>query len=460
MPLKLYNTLTRKKEEFKPIEKGKVGMYCCGPTVYDYAHIGNLRTYIFEDLLKRTLLFNNLEVKHVMNITDVGHLTSDADAGEDKLEKSARKEKKSAWDIAVFYTRAFREDIKKLNILSPDIWCKATDHIKEMQDWVSKLIKKGYTYELEDGIYFDTSKFREYGALDPKNLRGIKAGKRVDMGGKKNPADFALWKFSPENEKRQMEWEFLGRKGFPGWHIECSAMSTKYLGENFDIHCGGIDHIQIHHTNEIAQTEAITGKRWVNCWLHGEFLVLDKDKMSKSAGNFFTLPSLEEKGFSPLDYRYLCLNTHYRKRLVFTEQSLSSARSTFKKLAKTILELSQKQDSSGSAKKYETSFLKAVSDDLNIPKALGILWDALKDESLGSREKYSLALKFDKVLGLGLDSLKSEEIPESISHLVEQRETARKNKDFKKSDSLRKKIEEMGYRIEDSQDGPFIIKKQ
>ena len=457
---KLYNTLTRKKEEFKPLKDNVVRLYTCGITAYQNAHIGNLRTYIFEDLLKRTLLYNKFKVKHVMNITDVGHLTSDADTGKDKLEESAKKQHKSAYEISEFYTKEFKKDLKKLNIIEPDIWCKATDHIKDMQNWIKKLTNLGYTYEIEDGIYFDTSKFKNYGILDKKNIQGLQAGKRIDIKNKKHFTDFALWKFSPKDEKRQMEWDFLGRNGFPGWHIECSVMATKYLGEQFDIHCGGIDHIQVHHTNEIAQTEAVTKKRWVNFWMHGAFLVLEKEKMSKSLGNFITLNSLEKQNFDSLDYRYLCLNTHYRKPLVFSEEALKSARNSFERLKNILLELKNRKDSKGNKETYRKKFLEAINDDLNIPKALGLLWDILRDDKLGSGEKYSLTLDFDKFLGLNLDKIKEEKIPKEIIILANEREKYRKERNFKKSDEIREAIRKKGYNIEDTKEGYKIRKYQ
>ena len=313
--LHLYNTLTHKLEEFKPITDKKVGLYTCGPTVYHYAHIGNLRSYIFEDILKRVLQYNNYEVNHVMNITDVGHLTDDGDNGEDKMEKGSKREGKTAWEIAEFYTQAFQKNLKELNIESPTTWCKATDNIPEQIELVQTLIDKGFTYETSDGIYFDTTKFPAYGEMANLQNQELEAGSRVEIGEKKNSHDFALWKFSKPEEKRQMEWEAFGRMGFPGWHIECSAMSSKYLGQHFDIHCGGIDHIPVHHTNEIAQSEAAFGEHpWVNYWMHGEFIVLKNDeKMSKSSDNFVTLNTLKEKGIDPLAYHFFLLQTHYRK---------------------------------------------------------------------------------------------------------------------------------------------------
>ncbi|MEM4245179.1 MAG: cysteine--tRNA ligase, partial [Candidatus Nanoarchaeia archaeon] len=294
MELKFYNTLTRKKEVFKPIHDKKVGIYTCGPTVYWYQHIGNLRSYIFSDLLKKVLLFNGYEVKHVMNVTDVGHLTSDADEGEDKIEKAAAKEGKSAKEIADYYWKVFRNDFKKLNIAEPTVWCKATEHIKEQIDLIKRLEKKGYTYRTDDGIYFDTSKFKDYGKLARLKKEGLEAGKRIELKDKKNITDFALWKFSEKPGVRQQEWDSPWGVGFPGWHIECSAMSMKHLGEHFDIHTGGIDHIPVHHTNEIAQSEAATGKKFVNYWMHGAFLTSKGEKISKSKGGLYTIAELEE----------------------------------------------------------------------------------------------------------------------------------------------------------------------
>ncbi|MCG2690006.1 cysteine--tRNA ligase, partial [Candidatus Parcubacteria bacterium] len=327
--LKLFNTLTRQKENFKPLDKKgqEVGLYTCGPTVYNFAHIGNLRSYLFEDVLKRVLLYNGFKVKHIMNITDVGHLTSDADTGEDKLEKGAKRENKSVWEIAGFYTKTFKKDLELLNIKEPSKWIKATDTIKEQIALIALLESKGYTYSIGDGVYFDTSKLKNYGVLwgNEKEV-ALEAGKRIEMvKGKKNPTDFALWKLSPKNEKRQMEWLSPWGVGFPGWHTECVVMAQKELGSPFDIHCGGIDHIQVHHTNEIAQSQGTFGNNLANFWLHGEFLDLKGQKMAKSTGGFITLTTLIEKGFNPLAYRYLCLQAHYRTKLNFSFEALTSA---------------------------------------------------------------------------------------------------------------------------------------
>tara|TARA_Y100000310_G_scaffold243456_1_gene247939 strand:- start:4036 stop:5415 length:1380 start_codon:yes stop_codon:yes gene_type:complete len=458
MKIQLFNSLTRKKQDFKPIKKSEVSIYTCGPTVYDYPHIGNLRTYIFEDILKKTFEFNKYNVKHVMNITDVGHLTSDADTGEDKMEKGAKREGKTAQEIAEFYTESFREAIKKLNIKPASKLCKATDHIKDQIKWIEKIEKEGYTYQTSDGIYFDTSEFKDYGKLRQIEKQKLEAGKRVKMGEKRNPTDFALWKFSPEKEKRQMEWESPWGKGFPGWHIECSAMATKYLGENFDIHCGGIDHLSIHHPNEIAQTECVTKKQWVNYWMHGEFLVFE-GKMSKSKGNFITLSNLEEKGYSPLEFRYLCLNTHYRKQLAFTYEALDSAKTALEKINGRIIEINEATGDKKDKKEEEKllkKFNESINNDLNSPEALANLWNVLKNRKLSKSQKLKLIEKFDKILGL--DLLKLEKIPKEITDLAEKRLEARRTKDWTISDKLRAEIVSKGFLIEDKEDS-YTLKK-
>ncbi len=460
MALTLYNTLSREKEAFTPLKAGKVGMYTCGPTVYNYAHIGNLRSYVFADVLRRVLTYNGLEVTQVMNITDVGHLTSDADEGEDKMEKGAAREGKTVWEIATFYTEAFNSDIHKLNIMEPSTWCKATDHIQEQIDQVKALEAKGVTYTTEDGVYFDTSKLDDYGTLARLKIDDLQEGARVDIGEKKNKTDFALWKFSPKDEKRAMEWDSPWGTGFPGWHIECSAMSSKYLGEQFDIHTGGIDHIPVHHCNEIAQAETAFGKKpWVKYWLHGEFLVMDKEKMAKSGENFLTLAVLEEKGYHPLDYRYLCLTAHYRQQLSFSWESMDTAKHSRERLMNIVSDLRDEEEGSkGDTKKYEQEFLDAVDDDLNVPQALAVLWNALRDKELGKKEKLALTEKFDSVLGLGLLEQEKLDIPQDVIDLAEKREQARKAKDFALSDKLRDEIKAKGYQVDDQKDG-YKIKK-
>jgi cysteinyl-tRNA synthetase len=467
-PLSLYNTLSRKKERFEPLHPPKVGLYTCGPTVYNYAHIGNLRSYIFADTLRRVLKYNGYKVTQVMNITDVGHLTSDADEGEDKMEKGARREGKSVWEIAKHYTEAFKADLAKLNIEEPDIWCKATDHIKEQIEQVKTLEKKGYTYKIADGLYFDTSRLDDYGKLARLDTKSLKAGARIEMtAGKRNPADFALWKLSPkEGPKRQMEWPSPWGVGFPGWHVECSAMSSKYLGEQFDIHTGGIDHIPVHHTNEIAQAETAFGKKpWVKYWLHGEFLVMEQSKMAKSGESFITLQTVMDKGYQPLDYRYLCLTAHYRQQLKFSWDALDTAKQSRQRLLNIIEDLRTKKSlhpdthTTKSINTYEDEFLDATNDDLNIPQALAVLWNALRDNKLQNAEKLGLITKFEKVLGLRLLDKVEAEVPAEILALAEKREAARNRKEFKESDRLRHEILAKGYQIDDTKDGYKIKKK-
>ncbi|MFA5258488.1 MAG: cysteine--tRNA ligase [Candidatus Pacearchaeota archaeon] len=449
MALKLYNTLTRKKDIFKPINKGEVGMYTCGPTVYWYATIGNLRSYIFSDILKRVLIYDKYQVKHVMNITDVGHLTSDADSGEDKMEKAAAKEGRKAEEIADHYLKVFKEDFDKLNIITPNIWCKATEHIKEQIELIKKLEEKGYTYKTKDGIYFDTSKFKDYGKLALLNIEGLEAGKRIEAREKRNKTDFALWKFSEEPGVRQQEWKSPWGIGFPGWHIECSAMSSKYLGEQFDIHTGGEDHIPIHHTNEIAQSECAFGKKpWVRYWLHGAFLTFKGEKVSKSKGGLYTVSELEEKGYSPLDYRYFCLTAHYRTQLNFSLENLDNAKNSLQRLKRIIDEI--KEDSKPN-EKYLKEFEKAIEDDLDMPSALQVLWKLVRDENAVGKIK--TIEQMDKVFGLNLLIKEKVELPEEVKKLVLEREKARKDKDFKKSDELRDKLNKLGWKVDDSKDG-------
>lgn len=419
MSLKLYNTATRSKDVFETLEPGKVGLYTCGPTVYNYAHIGNLRTYIFEDILKRVLIACDYEVNHVMNVTDVGHLVSDADDGEDKMAVGAQREGKTVWEIADFYWQAFRADLERLHIIEPTTWCKATDHIDEQIDQVKVLEDKGFTYRIDDGIYFDTSKLPDYGKLARQDLSALKAGARVEMGDKRNPTDFSLWKFSPTDRKRLMEWDSPWGVGFPGWHIECSSMAMKYLGERLDIHCGGIDHIAVHHTNEIAQAEAAMGHDWCNWWLHGEFLVLpkadsdDEDdafaKMAKS-GEFLKLDLLVERGYDPLAYRYLCFTGHYRQQLVFTWEALDAAASAMARLKRAVPTLKREyhKGSDRPVDGYLAEFDDAVRDDLNMPRALAAMWGVLQDANASGGEKYATLLAMESVLGFRFDKMEAE----------------------------------------------------
>src|SRR3989338_604153 len=467
MTLQLFNTLSRKKESFVSLDPKLIRLYTCGPTVYNFAHIGNLRTYIFEDFLKRTLLFNNFKVKHVMNITNLGHLTSDSDTGEDKMLKGAQREHKTVWEIADFYTTSFQTDIRKLNIINPEIWCKATDHIKEQIGLIQKLEKKGYTYIAGGNVYFDTSKLSDYGKLARLNVEAEEKSRVEKDENKRNPHDFVLWFTKSKFQEQEMKWESPWGMGYPGWHIECSAMSSKYLGEQFDIHCGGIDHINIHHTNEIAQSEAAFGKKpWVKYWVHGEFLVIGKDtKMSKSGDGFLTLSLLEEKGFDPLDYRYFCLGTHYRMPLTFTYEALEGAKNARKRLFEKFLELKRLNDkdrkiteNKKEQEKCFNQFTAQVNDDLNTPQALATMWDMLKDEKLSSKDKEVLLLIFDRIFGLNLGSIKEEKVPAEVMKLAQERDEARKNKDWKKSDELREKIAKLGFMVGDTKEG-FEVKK-
>jgi len=464
MVLKLYNTLTRKKEVFKPIKKDFVGMYSCGPTVYWYQHIGNMRYALFVDLLKRILAYDDYKIKHVMNITDVGHLTSDADEGEDKMVKAIRREglklnKESMLVIAKKYTDIFLNDIKKLNVVLPDVMPKATEHIKEMIEVIKKIEKKGYAYKTSVGLIFDTSKFKDYGKLAKLNPEEMKFGERVEVDPeRKNPTDFALWITNQPNHI--MQWDSPWGKGFPGWHIECSAMSWKYLGEQFDIHTGGEEHIPVHHTNEIAQSETAFGKKpWVKYWLHLRWLKLKGGKMSKSLGNVYTLSNLEEKGFSPLSFRYLCLLTHYRKPLEFSFESLEMAQNSYERLKNIVLNLDRSQKKN--KKNIENAakqFLEIINEDLDSSRGLSFLWEILRDERLSDSEKYELAEEFDKVLGLNLGKEEKIKIPENVMNIIDEREEARKNKEWKKSDELRDKIKKLGFAIDDTKEGYKIRK--
>lgn len=451
--LTLYDNYTRSLRLFEPLSPDYVGLYTCGPTVYDYQHIGNYRTFLFEDILKRVLRWNGYTVKHVMNITDVGHLTSDADSGEDKMEKGARRTGKSAWEIAQIYTDAFLDDLDKLNIEKADVLSRATDHIQEQIDFIADIEKKGYTYRTSDGIYFDTAKQKDYGHLARLNRKGLEGGKRVGLGEKKCVTDFALWKFSPPGEKRQMEWESPWGVGFPGWHIECSAMAEHYLGDFFDIHCGGEDHIPIHHTNEIAQTEARASTRLANFWLHGYFLLLNDAKMAKSAGEFLRIQSLTDRGYDPLAYRYLCLTAHYRKQLSFTWEALDAAQTALDRLRQGIFTLPQDKKAAPDAALLE-QFTAEINDDLNVPRGLALAWEILRGP-LDPATKRATLLRFDEVFGLRLGSWAPKEIdiPEAVATLAEQRLAARQAKNWAESDRLRDEINVSGWDIEDIASG-------
>ena len=463
--MRLYNTMSRSIEEFVPINEGKVSMYCCGPTVYNYAHIGNLRTYIFEDLLRRTLRRSGYDVKHVMNITDVGHLTGDGDDGEDKMEKSARETGRTVWDIAEFYMKAFFRDEEALNIERPDIICRATEHIDDMIKLIKRLEEGGHTYISGGNVYFSIDSISDYGKLARLNLDDLKSGARIEVdSNKKNPKDFVLWFTNSKFKDQAMMWDSPWGRGYPGWHIECSAMSMKYLGEHFDIHCGGIDAIPVHHTNEIAQSEAATGKTWVNYWCHGEFLLMGNAKMSKSSGSFVTLPVLEGEGYDALDYRYFCLTGHYRSQLRFSYEALDAARSARKGIMERIADAKSEgpaaTDPSEKAREYMAAFDEAMENDLNAPKALSILWQMLKDNGLSSSDKLAAAYHMDGILGLGLDKAekKEETLDAELQALLDERTAAKKAKDYKKADEIRDKLLSMGYAVKDTPAGPVLQK--
>ena len=473
--IKFYNTLTRKKEEFRPLKDNEVGIYTCGPTVYDYAHLGNLRTYIFSDVLRRTLELAGLKVKQVMNITDVGHLTSDEDTGEDKIEKGARREKKTPQEIADFYTRVFLSDLKKLNIKVPKLLPKATDHIKEMIVMIEKIEKNGYAYQTRDGVYFDTAKLKNYGQLSRQKMDLERRARVKKIKGKKSPHDFALWlKAVGKHQNHLLVWDSPWGRGFPGWHIECSAMSEKYLGSEFDIHTGGVDHIPIHHENEIAQSAAANSKIPAKFWLHSEFLLMDKEKMAKSQGNFLTLPHLEEKGFDPLDYRFLVLTNHYRSPMLFDWQKMEEAEKAFDFLKNSIERIKTRTTKKRklpihfreNLKNIKKEIKKYFFDDLNISLVLNKLFilahyinDPAKYFSPDDKEKIiSVYEEADRILGLKL--IDKSVVPERIEIFAKERQKARLEHNFKKSDIIRKKIEESGYIIEDLKNNKYrIIKK-
>lgn len=458
MALQLYDTYSRSLRDFEPLRPPKVGLYACGLTVYDYAHIGNLRTYIFEDILRRVLEFNGYKVKHVINITDVGHLVTDADEGEDKMEKGSRRTGLTAWEIAERYTQAFLEDFRSLNILEPEVWCKATDHIPEQIAMIECIEEKGYSYRTSDGIYFDTSKMADYGYLARLDVEGMQAGSRVDMGEKRNLTDFALWKFSRPDEQRQMEWDSAWGIGFPGWHIECSAMAAKYLGPFFDIHCGGEDHIPVHHTNEIAQTQACYGTNLANFWLHGYFLNLSGAKMAKSRGEFLRIQSLLDRGIDPLAYRYYCLNANYRSKLRFSWESLEGAATAFERLRKMSHALGEAGPVN---EEMMDAFQERINGDLNMPRALALTWELIRSDLPDAVKKGTL-LQFDRVLGLGLAEWEPEEevVPEEIWALAHERSEARTQKQWQKADEIRDKIAAAGYELEDTVDGTHVHAKE
>ncbi len=476
MALMLYNTLSRQKEEFKPqhpsrfwFQKPSVSLYTCGPTVYDYPHLGNMRTYIFEDVLKRTLTINGYNVKHVMNITDVGHLTSDSDEGEDKMDKASVKFGKTPSEVAKFFTKIFKENLNDLNIIKPDKWTPASKYIKEQIELIKRLETKGFTYETNQAVYFNVLKFPNYTKLSRQNLADKNIGVRQEVivdRQKKHPADFALWfKLTGRFKNHLQHWPSPWGEGFPGWHVECSTMAMNTLGDTVDIHCGGVDHIAVHHTNEIAQSEAATGKQFVRYWLHGEFLIMTQDKMAKSEGNIITVDSLKTKGINPLAFRYLCLGVHYRSPLSFSWESLQSAQEGLNNLYDKMMAIQKLLLNMHLGKKsekietYRQKFLTAINDDLNTPQALSITWEVLKD-NLDDSDKRELLIWFDEILGLGLEKIKTVTIPSKVNKLIKEREKARLEKNWSQADNLRREIEKLGFRVEDSDTGPQVKVKR
>ena len=462
--LKIYNSLTRKEEEFKPVEEGQVKMYTCGPTVYHFAHIGNLRSYVMEDILERTLNFLGYNVKRVMNITDVGHLTSDADEGEDKMLVGAKREHKSVLEIAKFYTDAFKKDCDRLNIKWPEIVVPATSCVDRYIMMIEDLLKKGFAYISNGNVYFDTSKLKNYYVLTNHNtddlLVGVREGVEEDEG-KKNKTDFALWFTKSKFDDQELKWDSPWGKGYPGWHIECSGISTKYLGEYLDIHCGGVDNKFPHHTNEIAQTESFVGHKWCNYWFHVEHLNNEQGKMSKSAGGFITVDKLVEEGYLPLAYRLFCLQSHYRKPLLFSFDRLDGAVSAYNKVKDKVASLQKEPEGTFDEVKYEkylNDFKKALEDDLNTSMALAVLYDVLK-ENMSALTKLKLVEEFDKVLGLDLLKKEEVEISQEIKDLAEERWIAKQNKDWAKADKLRQILLEKGFVVKDSKEGYALEKK-
>ena len=459
-PLAFYDNFTRTLRPFEPLQPaGPVGLYTCGPTVYDYQHIGNFRTFLFEDVLQRVLRWNGYAVRHVMNITDVGHLTSDADEGEDKMVKGAKRTGKTAWEIAQLYTEDFVENLARLNIEDATILCRATDHIREQVEFIADLERKGYTYTTSDGVYFDTSKQDDYGYLARLDIRGLEAGKRIEVGEKRLPTDFALWKFSPKGEQRQMEWDSPWGRGFPGWHIECSAMAQKYLGDYFDIHCGGEDHIPVHHTNEIAQTEARVGTRLANFWMHGYFLLLNDAKMAKSDGEFLRVQSLIDRGYDPLVYRYLCLTAHYRTQMSFSWDAMDAAATALGRMRNGVFALADDPHAHVDTA-YLERFTNELNDDLNVPRALAVAWEVLRGDLPPAVKRVTL-LKFDDVLGLGLALWvpRQEIIPAAVQALADARQNARRAKQWQEADRLRAELAAAGWEMEDQADS-YRLKKR
>lgn len=467
--MKIYNSLTKTKEEFEPINPPKVGLYTCGMTVYDYAHIGHGRKYVYDDVLRRSLEYFGYEVNHVQNVTDVGHLVSDGDEGEDKLEKGAKKFGKTVWEVAEYFTDHFYNSMDALNILRPSVIAKATDHISQQIEMVKKLIDNGYGYETEEAVYFDVSKFEKYGEMFGQKIEDKQVGVRDEVktdDQKRNPADFALWfKCVGRFGDHVMQWESPWGMGFPGWHIECSAMSMEYLGDQFDIHTGGEDHLPIHHPNEIAQAEGASGKSpFVKYWVHHAFLMVDGTKMSKSLGNVFSIEDVINKGYDPVALRYLYLTSHYKKQQNFTWEALESAQTALRKLRSSVSNLRQITKAgeimSEQARELDRNFKDVISDDLNLPNALAVVWEVVKDQQLEAGEKLGLLLQFDRVLGLGLESVAEEsvEVPAEIEKMAKERDKLRAENKFAEADGLRDELLERGYEVEDTQQGTVVKK--
>ena len=457
--MKLYNTINRRVEEFVPLKQGVATMYCCGPTVYSYPHIGNLRTYLNEDFLRRTLMRAGYDVQHVMNITDVGHLTSDEDTGEDKMLKAAEQEKMDVLALARKYEDSFFNQSQALNILRPTKVCRATEHVQDMIEFVQKLQDKGLAYVSGGNVYFDTVQFGHYGELSHKDIDGLQHGARVEEdANKRNPTDFVLWFTSSKFENQILQWDSPWGRGYPGWHIECSVMSSKYLGEYIDIHCGGVDHVAVHHENERAQSEGCFGHKWVNYWVHNEFLQLKDIKMSKSLGNILTVDSLKEKGYHPLAYRYLAMTAHYRSLLQFTFDALDAAQKSFDNLTARVVEI--KKDLSGvvdeeAKKRLLEKFDKAIFNDVAMPQALAVMWEVVKDGSLNSATKWVILSEMDSVLGFSMDEMKQKtfDIEPELQALLDERKKARQEKNWAKSDEIRDTLKAKGWAVKDLPDG-------
>ncbi len=466
LEVSFYNTAQRAVVPFIPLAEGQVSMYCCGPTVYNYAHIGNLRTYVFEDTLRRVLKDAGYEIYHVLNVTDVGHLTSDGDEGEDKMIQSAREKGMDVWAIAKFFTEAFFQDWEQLSLLKPRVICRATEHIQDMVALIQKLEANGFTYFSQGNLYFDTSLFPDYGKMALVERQTGETVSRVETDtAKKNERDFVLWFTQGKFSDQAMLWESPWGLGYPGWHIECSAMSSKYLGEKFDIHCGGVDHIAVHHTNEIAQSEGAFGHPWVKYWLHGEFLILQKEKMSKSSGEFLTLSALVQKGYDPLDYRYFLLNAHYRTQLAFSWEAMDSARNGRKNLSEKIASMGEGIENPLSfflnneviAEKaliWQRDIRNSLYQDLNLPSALGQVWNMVKDQTTANVEKLQVLGWVNQVFALGFEKVFVKvNIPPEVTELAEERWKAKLEKQWSAADTLRGKIAELGWQMEDNAGG-------